>query len=138
MYLNRSANLMASKMTLTVNGVVKNFKPATLEVYAGLLTVDNVGAKGLQQAVKQAGGEGFAASLLSIGEPGDTFEITKEITRKGKAGIVTGKTSRSNLANRILTALKADTFAVEITTVIDGATESSESSDGENWEMEVA
>jgi len=129
---------MASKMTLTVNGLVKNFKPATLEVYAGLLTVDNVGAKGLQQAVKQAGGEAFAASLLSIGEPGDVIEITKEISRKGKAGIVTGKTSRKNLAERILVALHADDFAVEITTVIDGATESSNDSDGESWEMEVA
>jgi hypothetical protein len=124
-----------AKITLTVNDVTKNLKEKTLEVYAGLLTVDNVGSKGLQEAVKNAGGEGFAASLLASGTENDVIELTKEITRKGNKGIVTGKTTRGKLAQRILTALVADTFAVEIVTVVDGKTESAK--DDGDFEMEV-
>jgi hypothetical protein len=124
-----------AKITLTVNDVTKTLKEKTLEVYAGLLTVDNVGSKGLQEAVKNAGGEGFAASLLASGSETDVIELTKEITRKGNKGIVTGKTTRGKLAQRILTALVADTFSVEIVTVVDGKTESAK--DDGDFEMEV-
>lgn len=115
---------------LSVNNVLKTLKAESLEVYAGLLTVGDVGAKGLQTAVKTAGGESFAVSLLDSGAPDDVIEVTKEITRKGVKGIVTGRTSRQKLAARIRTALIADTFDVEIITVMDGAT--AENSDGES------
>jgi|WetSurMetagenome_2_1015567.scaffolds.fasta_scaffold305754_3 hypothetical protein len=124
-----------AKITLTVNNTVMNLKEKTLKTYAGLLTVGDVGADGLQEAVKDAGGEGFAASLLAKGDENDVIELTKEITRKGNKGIVTGKTTRGKLAQRILTALVADTFAVEIVTVVDDKTESDK--DDGDFEMEV-
>jgi hypothetical protein len=124
-----------AKIILTVNNTVKNLKEKTLEVYAGLLTVDNVGSKSLQEAVSEAGGLAFVASLQAGGSENDVIELTKEITRKGNKGIVTGKTTREKLAERVRIALLANTFSVEIVTVVDGKTES-KTDDGE-FEMEV-